>query len=351
MRGGERVLEDLCAMWPLAEIHTLFYEPHKISDLINSRAVHPSVLQRLPQTRRHYRMLLPLFPWAVRRMRVGDAELVLSVSHCAAKAIPVPPGVPHVCYCLSPARYLYDQADRYFGADGGPRAWLRNRLLDRLRRWDQATAANVTAFIGISQFIAARIERVYGRPAQVVYPSVDTDFYRPDPSIHREEFFLLVCAAVPYKKGDVAVEAFNRWGRRLIVVGRGPELERLRRMARAHIEFRPWVGRRELRDLYRRARGFVFIAEEDFGITPLEAQACGCPVVGYGGGGLVETIPDGVGGPHFAEQTAESLLGALEGYAPENFDASRIRGNAERFSPERFRESFLAALGRALSEG
>ncbi|MFP4379534.1 MAG: glycosyltransferase [Candidatus Sumerlaeia bacterium] len=344
MRGGEHVLEDLCDIWPTAHIHTLFYEPDRMSEKINAHPIHPSPLQKLPFTRRWYRHLLPLFPWAVDRMDLRGYDLVVSISHCAVKAAPVPESIPHLCYCLSPARYLYDQADRYFGNEKGPKAWLRKKLLDRMRRWDRETASRPTAFVGISHFISRRIERVYARKADVVYPAVNTDFYTPDPETERDDFFLIVCAATPYKKIDVAVEAFNKLGLRLKVVGKGPELARLQKMAGPTIELHQWLEEDELRQFYRRARGFVFVAEEDFGITPLEAQACGCPVIGYGSGGLAETIIDGKTGLHFSSQTPEALIEKLKQYRPEDFDSKDIRENAMRFSPDRFQQEFLQAL-------
>ena len=344
-RGGERVLEDLCALWPSADIYTLFYEPHRVSSTINCRRVFPSVLQRFPRTRRHYRHLLPLFPWAVRRMDLRGYDAVISISHCAAKAAPAPPGVPHICYCLTPARYFYDQAEAYFGSRSSPLRWPVQMALERLRKWDQATAQNVTHFLAISRHVADRIRRFYGRKADVIYPAVATDFFTlPSPGNRRRDFFLTVSTAVPYKRLDIAVKAFNGSGRPLLVVGRGPGLEDLRRMARPNITFRPWVGMRELRDLYQRARAFVFTAEEDFGIAPVEAQACGCPVIAFGRGGVSETVVHGETGLLFPEQSEASLLQALREFDSADFDPAAIRANAERFNPERFRAEFVQSL-------
>ena len=345
MRGGERVLEQLGEIWPLADVHTLFYEPQRVSHAINRHRILPSVLQRLPLTRRYYRYLLPLFPWAMRRMDLREYDLVVSVSHCAAKAAPVPAGIPHVCYCLTPARYLYDQAGAYFGEGRGPAAWIRDGILRRLREWDQETAVQVTHFLAISRFVAGRIEQVYQRKAEVVYPAVETHFFTPPPpGTPREDFYLTVSAAVPYKRLDVVVDAFGAWGKPLVVVGRGPDLAGLRRRARRNIEFLPWVGKRDLRDLYRRARAFVFSAEEDFGITPVEAQASGCPVLAFGKGGARETVREGVSGGFFAEQSVECLLDALSRFQPSSYDPAAIRANSERFACARFRREFIEAL-------
>ncbi|MBN1867630.1 glycosyltransferase [Candidatus Sumerlaeota bacterium] len=348
-RGGEKVLEELCALWPLADIHTLFYEPHLVSGAINRHAVHPSPLQRFPRSRRHYRSLLPLYPWAMRRMDLSGHDLVVSVSHCAAKSAPVPNGVPHICYCLTPARYLYDQSEAYLARVPAAARWLARKTIERLREWDQSTAFRVTHFIAISRFIAERIRHVYGLSSDVVYPPVDTDYFTPAPegTAPREEFFLTVSANTPNKRLDVAVAAFNRLGRPLVVVG--PRVDQLRRMARPNVTLRPWVGRNELRDLYRRARGFVFTSVEDFGITPVEAQACGCPVIAFGEGGATETVVPGRTGILFEEQSMYALIDALREYKPEDFDPVEIRRNAERFSTGRFRDDFLAATRNALS--
>lgn len=351
MRGGELVLEQLLPMWPLAEIHTLFYEPHRVSDRINGRAVYPSILQRLPGTRRGYRHLLPLFPWAMRRMDLSRYDMVISISHCAAKAAPVPEGVPHVCYCLTPARYLYDQADAYFGR--GPAGALKRALAGRMRRWDRDTAWGVWRFFSNSEYVARRIRRVYAREAVPIHSPIDTAFYTPPPPgvSPRADYYLTVCAAVPYKRVDLIVEAFNVLGKKLVFVGKGPELPRLRRMAGSNIEFRPWVGRRELRELYRHARAFVFAAEEDFGLTPIEAQACGCPAIALGKGGALETVVAGKTGLFFEEQSRAALIEAVRRFNPRDYDPRQARANAERFSPQLFRRHFVDALRKAVQAG
>ena len=409
MRGGERVLEEFSELWPLADIFTLFYEPHRVTTTINRHRIFPSVLQRIPFARKFYRHLLPLFPWAIGRMDLKGYDLVLSISHCAAKGVKAPAGAKHVCYCLTPARYLYDQQGAYFGDlpdsrnlpnRSNPIRVLRGFLLGRLRKWDQRTATNVDHFIAISHYVAERIKRHYGREAAVIYPPVDTDFFVPEPAEGsratqeiegscaaranreicapgnanlppgsailgsadlpicesassdpatsplppREDFYITVSAAVPYKKLDLTIKAFNETQLPLIVVGRGPDLPRLRRMAGPTITFMPWVGRSELRGLYQRARAFVFSAEEDFGLAPVEAQACGCPVIPYGKGGASETIIDGKTGLLFPEQTPESLIVALKSFNPTRYSPDDIRANAERFSTERFRRELLDYL-------
>jgi glycosyltransferase involved in cell wall biosynthesis len=310
MRGGERVLEEFSALWPLADIFTLFDEPHRITTTINRHRIFPSLLQRIPFARKIYRHLLPLFPCAIGQMKLDGYDLVLSISHCAAKGVKAPTGAKHVCYCLTPARYLYDQQSAYIGDSRNPVHLVQKMILRSLRKWDLRTAGNVDHFIAISEYVAGRIKRYYGREAKVIYPPVDTDFFVSpnlekssvaeranqeicDPRATREDFYITVSAAVPYKKLDITIEAFNETKLPLVVVGRGPDLPRLKRMAGPTIKFMPWVGREELRNLYQRARAFVFSAEEDFGLAPVEAQACGCPVIAYSKGGAGETIIDG----------------------------------------------------------
>jgi glycosyltransferase involved in cell wall biosynthesis len=353
MRGGEFVLEDLLDLWPLADVHTLFYRPELVSAKINGRAIHPSALWRLPGAARWHRQLLPLYPWAMRGMKLDGYDLVISVSSCAAKAAPVPAGTPHLCYCLSPARYFYDQYEHYFGRLRGPKGVLVRRAIERLIEWDRATAASVTRFVAISYFVAERIRRLYGREAEVVYPGVATEYFTPgEVGAVREDFFLTVCSAVPYKRLDLIVEAFNVLGWPLMVVTRGPELEALRRIARPNVRFDASnPGREVLRDLYRWARGFVFAAEEDFGIAPLEAQACGCPVIALGRGGTAETVVPGETGVLYEEQSAESLVGALRNFDPRGFDTARLRAHAERFSRERFAQEFAEVARETLRPG
>ncbi|HUT25480.1 MAG TPA: glycosyltransferase [Sumerlaeia bacterium] len=352
MRGGECVLEEILGLLPQADIHTLFYEPDRVSPTINCRRIAPSVLQGFPFSRRLHRHLLPLYPWAMRRMKLSEYDVVISISSCAAKAAPVPRGKPHVCYCLSPARYFYDQYDAYFGGLPWPLSWTTRRMVDRLIEWDQNTSWRVSHFIAISKFVAERIRNVYRREAEIIYPPVAIDFFTPPPrGTGREDFFLIVAEAVAYKRLDVVVDAFNRLGWPLVIVARGPQLKALQRAARDNVRF---VTRRltrpELRDLYQRAQGFIYCAEEDFGLTPVEAQACGCPVVAYGRGGVAETVIHERTGLLFEEQSKVSLIDALRDFVPGDFNPLVIRRNAERFGRDRFCREFLRAVSRAISE-
>jgi len=347
LRGGERVLDELLAVWPDADVHTLVHVPGATTPRIDARVRATSPLQRVPGSGRHWRKLLPLHPWAARRLRVDGYDLAISVHHAVAKAACIAPGTPHLCYCLTPMRYVWDQADAYLGR--GPRRLAAAPLVAGLRRFDRAHAgpAQVDRYVAISRAVADRVERHYGRRAAIVHPPVDTERFQPD-GRPPDDFYLLVSAFVPYKRDELALEAFARLGRRLVVVGDGPARAALARRAPRHVEFVGRVDGAELARLAARCRALVQPQEEDFGITAVEVQAAGRPVVTFGRGGALDTVvplagpPDAAAratGVWFDEQTAESLVRALhrfeaaEGY----FDAKAIRAHAERFSAPRFR--------------
>ncbi|HEX7091721.1 MAG TPA: glycosyltransferase [Longimicrobiales bacterium] len=354
MRGGERVLEELIGLWPDAEIFTLLHVPGSVSPVIESRPIHASFIGRLPGVARRYRSLLPLFPAAIERFDLRGFDLVVSSSHCVAKGVR-PPGAPHVCYCHTPMRYVWDLYDDYFGPG---RAALPVRLLMPavaawLRRWDRRTAARVDTFIANSAHVRERIRRCYGRDAIVVHPPVDVERFRP--AATREDFYLIVSALVPYKRVDLAIEAFNRLGRPLVIAGTGPELGRLRRIARPNIRFAGWLPDEEIADLYARCRAFIFPGIEDFGITAVEAQAAGAPVIAYGAGGALETVIGWDGrradatGVFFDEATPEALAAAVERADRAPFDPAALRASAERFSPHAFRQGMLDVVERLVS--
>jgi glycosyltransferase involved in cell wall biosynthesis len=349
MRGGEKVLEDLLEIFPDADLFTLFYEPDRISAAINQRPVQVSALQHLPFTRRHYRLLLPLFPWAIKRFDLAGYDLVLSSSHCAAKGVRAPEGVPHICYCYSPMRYLWDLYETYFG--GERRRSLSGLAMPlfkkRLRRWDVETAQRVDLFVAISQHIAEKIKRCYDREALVVYPPVDVERFRID-SIGPGDYFLVVSALTPYKMVDVAVRAFNQLAQggdwRLVIAGSGPEEARLRQLAGPQVELRGWVSDDELVGLYAGCRALIMPGPEDFGIAPLEAMASGRPVIALGQGGACETVVAGETGVLFDEPTVASLKNAIETFKPEVYNPSTLRDHAAKFGRERFRTELKAVI-------
>lgn len=349
MRGGEKVLEALCQMLPQAEIFTLFHFPENVSSLINEMKIHRSPLQRLLVSRSQYRYYLPLFPWAVRHFDLGGSDLILSISHCVAKGVRKPADSLHICYCLTPMRYIWKFYDIYFNHRAGLTPAVASLLRRKLQRWDFETAQQVDHFIAISQNVANRIKSYYKRPAQVIYPPVDTDFFTPAEDKEREDFYLIVSALVPYKRIDLAIQAFNKLGQKLLIAGVGSEQQRLRRMAGANIKFLGFVPDQHLRELYQKARALIFPGEEDFGLVSLEAQACGTPVIGYNGGGLVESVIAGETGVLFFPQSAEALEAAVKSFAEGQFDREKIRQQALRFSLPRFKHEFRSVLEQLIN--
>jgi glycosyltransferase involved in cell wall biosynthesis len=344
MRGGEKVLEGIAERFPGAEVFTLVHRRGSVSAVLEARPIHTSYVQRLPGVTRHYRKYLPLFPPAITRFDLSGFDLVISSSHCVAKGVRVPRGIPHVCYCHTPMRYIWNHFDAYFGPGRAP-WWVRAAMavtVERLRRWDVASCAGVDHFIANSRNVERRIARYYGRSADVLHPWVDHAFFTPGGE--PEEYFLIVTALVPYKRVEIAVDAFARSGAPLVIAGSGPEMARLSASAPPNVHFRGWVTDDTLRELYRGCRALIFPAEEDFGIVPLEAMACGRPVVAFRGGGALETVIDGVTGIFFDAQTPESLREAIGRLDAERFDSARIRAHARRFDREGFLDRFDAIV-------
>jgi glycosyltransferase involved in cell wall biosynthesis len=351
MRGGERMLETLCGLYPEADIFTLYHRRGSVSAAIEQHRIHTSFVQRLPMAAAYYRQYLPLFPFAIEQFDLDAYDLVISSSHCAAKAVIVPGRARHLCYCHSPMRYAWDQFDAYFGpARTGAIAsrWVYRPVLTWLARWDAATAARVHRFAANSAYVAGRIRRYYNRVATIVYPPVDTIFFHPagdSPGSH----FLIVSALVPYKRIELAMQACDRLGAALRIVGDGPERQRLEAQAGPNVTFLGRLSDDEVRSEYRRALAVLFPGEEDFGLVPVEAQACGTPVVALGCGGALETVIDGENGVLFAEPEVEALAAALERVARLRFDPAAIARTAGRFSRERYLEQMRAVIDETIA--
>ena len=337
MRGGERVLEVVCERFPDAELFTLVHVPGSVSPVIEQRLIHTSFIQSLPFVKRWYRAYLPLFPAAVERFRFDRFDKVLSLSHCCVKSIIHPAEVPHVCYCLTPMRYAWDQFDAYFGPEriGLVGSALMRPVMKRMARWDKETAGRVDRYVAISHYVAGRISRYYNREASVVYPPVDTAFFHPD-STRPERFALVVSALVPYKRIDLAIDACIRAGVPLKIVGDGPERAALERRGAGQADFLGHCPDADVRNLYRRAGVVLLPGEEDFGIVPLEAQACGRPVVALGRGGAIETVVANETGLLVNEPSAEAFADAIARALDTPFDSSVIRRHAEQFGRDRF---------------
>jgi glycosyltransferase involved in cell wall biosynthesis len=334
MRGGEKCVEALCEVFPHADVYALLQVPGTVSPTIEQALVRTSFVQHLPLAATQYRRYLPVFPLAVRQFDLRGYDLVISSNHCVAKGAHVHPNTLHICYCYTPMRYIWGQYEEYFGRG---RAGALTRMAMRafrepLRRWDRATAAHPHFFVAISENVRARIREIYQRESDVIYPPVDTSRFTL--STRDDGFFLIVSALVPYKAVDLAIDAFNRTGDRLVIVGEGPDGPRLRRLAGPTITFEGWQADENLRDYYARCRGVIFPGEEDFGIVPVEAMATGKPVLAYARGGALETVIDTESlktGTLFREQTVASLSDALAVFKKTEFEPVQLRRHALTF--------------------
>jgi glycosyltransferase involved in cell wall biosynthesis len=360
--GAERVLEQMLACYPDADLFSLVdFLPTGQRDFISNKPVTTSFIQRLPRARKKYRGYLPLMPLAIEQLDLSAYDLVLSSSHALAKGVLTGPDQLHISYVHSPIRYAWDLQHQYLreaGLQRGIRSWMAKAILHYIRLWDVRTANGVDAFVANSSFIARRIRKVYRRESRVIYPPVDVaDF----PLCRdKEDFYVTASRMVPYKKVDLIVEAFSAMpDKRLVVIGDGPDFAKVRAKAGPNVQLLGFAGVEVLRDHLQRARAFVFAAEEDFGISPLEAQACGTPVIALGRGGALETIvplldaeragsspaPTGV---FFYEQSAAAIVAAVERFeaAGAAITPEACRENALRFAPERFRAELTAFVER-----
>ena len=349
MRGGERVLEHFCRAFPRAPIAAIVGDPALVSPVISEHPLLLSPLARVPGSVRRYRSLLPLLPWAAGRTHIPpETRLLLTTSHCVAKGFRKPEGAKHLSVVFTPMRYAWTFYEEYFGTSRVKAAFVKP-LLARLRAWDRRTAEGVDRFVAISRHVARRIRDFYGRESSVVYPPVDLLRCTPGACPGEGGFDLIVSALVPYKKVDLAVRVYTRNNWPLRIVGAGGCEEALRRAAGPTVKFLGRLSDEEVTSLYRRCRLLVFPGEEDYGIVPLEAQACGRPVVAFGRGGALETVADGETGVFFAEQTEEALEDAVTRAAGTCWDPGAIRRHAERFGPEPFLEGMAREIREVLS--
>ncbi|MHC4789337.1 MAG: glycosyltransferase [Planctomycetota bacterium] len=359
MRGGEKVLEVLCDLLPQSDLYTLMHVPGRVSALIERRRVAASWLSRLPGVRHYYRYLLPLMPWTAARMQLSGYDLVLAVSHCVAHGVSVEPGVPLVCYCNTPMRYAWGMFDTYFPKTRrmDPRYWLLRGCAPLLRAWDRRASQRVTAYVANSRNVQERIRKCYGRESTVVYPPVETDYYRPvgGPA---GEFYLWIGALVPYKRIDLALDAFRLLDRPLVVIGDGQCLKWARRRAPSNVKVLGWQPDDVVRRHLSACRALIAPGEEDFGITALEAQACGRPVIAFGAGGALETVRDPAGegaggaptGVLFHEQTPGALAAAVRRFEEleAHFRPEDLRSHALHFSRRRCRAELAAYLSKVM---
>ena len=349
MRGGEKVLEALCEIFPDADIYTLLWNKGSVSKTIESHNIFTSFLQHMPFVNKKYRYYLPLMFPAIRSFHLNDYDLVISSSHCVAKGARVKPGTPHICYCYTPMRYIWDQYEEYFNPDrsGFIIKLAMNILRKQMQKWDVATAKGVGHFIAISTCVKERIQRIYGRDSQIIFPPVDVDNY---PDGFDGCYYLIVSALVPYKRVDLAIKAFNELGYPLKIIGSGPDVSRLKNMAAKNIHFEGWLSNEQIKASYSGCRAFIFPQEEDFGITAVEAQAAGKPVIAYKKGGALDTVIEGKSGVFFDNNDVKSLVDAIKHFESQTFESSEIRANSLKYSTKRFKDEIVEITNRCMSE-
>lgn len=340
MRGGERCLEAICELYTDSDVFTLVHFPGTVSQTIESHKIHTSYIQKLPGDLKRFRRYLPLFPNAIERFDLSKYDCILSFSHCIAKGVKVPSGIPHICYCHTPMRYAWHMRNEYLNGFSYLGKKLAGCMLNHLRNWDKKSSSGVTQFIANSKNVQNRIKQAYNRDSKVIYPPVDCNRF----TISNEDdgYYLIVSALVPYKRIDIAVEAFGATGRKLLIAGNGPELPRLKKMASANVSFVENVADEEVVKYMSKCTALIFPGEEDFGIVPLEAQACGKPVIAFGKGGALETViglnhnqagEANFTGIFFYEQNPKTLLKAVRLFEEQRgkIDAHKCRDNATKF--------------------
>lgn len=342
--GSEKCVGEFNRIYPSADIYTLvdWLDDERRKNLLNGKRTHTSFVQGLPFARKHFRHYMPLFPLAIEQFELGSYDLVLSSSHLVAKGVLTHHGQLHVCYCHTPVRYAWDMYHDYLRGgnlhNGSVKSWVSRYMLHRLRQWDVLSSYRVDHFIANSHYVRKRIRKIYRRDAKVIYPPVDVDRFRL--MTEKEDYYLAFSRLVPYKRMDLIVQAFANTRRRLLVVGNGREMEKLKSMATTNIEFLGFQPDENIAPLMQKAKALVFAALEDFGIIPVEAQACGTPVICLNQGGTAETVIHGKTGIHFPEQTVEAIRQAIDAFEnrQDQFDPEIISQLAQKFSINHFRQ-------------
>ncbi len=357
MRGGEKVLEAMAELFPAAPIYTLFYKRQKLSPFLQARKIHASFLQCLPGIEHYYRFLLPLFPLAVRLMNVSNYDLVISSSHCVAKAVKTRRKAVHICYCHTPMRYLWGFHESYFGNFSVLIRKLIEVFFYFLKKWDIQTSQKVDYFIANSNNTAQKIKKIYNRDSVVIHPPFDPVPAKSHAIKKPENYYLVVSALVQYKRIDLAIEAFNRLGKSLLIVGEGPLKEDLVKLVRSkEIRFEGWLDQKMLWERYANCKALIFPGEEDFGIVPLEAQSFGKPVIAFGRGGVTESVIPAnreprplteTSGLFFDDPTPEALIRCVEQSENLSFNETFICSHVQEFGKDHFQQkirNFLISI-------
>jgi len=337
VRGAERTFAEICKVWPQADVFTAVYDREGTEGWFTNRRVHTSFLQRLHPNSKTFRGLLPLYPYAIERLDLRGYDLVISSSSAWAHGVIVDDQATHVCYCYNPFRYAWNDRNHALSSRGLLSRMALGVILSRWRQWDWIAAQRVDRYVAISKTTQDRIKRYWGRDSDIVNPPVQTSRFNCAES---DDYYMVLSELMSHKRLDVAIEAFNRLGLPLIVVGDGPEWRTLKRAAKSNIVFKGRCHDDEVSQLLSRSKGLVVVAQEEFGIAAVEAQAAGKPVVAYGRGGVLETVVEGETGVFFSEQTPESLARCIAEFDPSSIDPNTCMANAERFSSQAFRSSF-----------
>lgn len=350
--GAEKVLESLTETFP-SDLYALVKNPKNLEGTpFESMKIKTSFIQKLPRAKRKYRSYLPLFPLAIEQFDLSHYDLVISSSHSTAKGVLTHADQMHICYCHTPMRYAWDLYQQYLresNLKSGPKGVLAKVFLHYLRMWDAHSSARVNVYVANSHYVARRIKKLYQKEASIIHPPVDLDYF--DLEENKEDFYLTASRMVPYKKIDLIVEAFSLMpDKKLVVIGDGPEMEKIKKKAKKNIEILGFQNDETLRSYLQKAKGFIFAALEDFGILPVEAQACGTPVIAFGKGGALETVVDNQTGLFFPEQTVASLIDVVGEFERKGFDPRVIRSHAETFRKEVFKDKFQALVREKYEE-
>lgn len=350
MRGGEKVLEVLCELFPDATLFTLVHNKGSVSPAIENLKIQTSIIQHLPKSVSRYQYYLPLMPFAIERFDMRDYDVIISSSHAVAKGVKVRKNAIHICYCHTPMRYIWDQYENYFGKtqSGLATRTAMNLVRRYLQKWDVKSSSRVNYFIANSKNVQERILRIYNRKSDVIYPPVETSRFKV--SQNDGEYFLIVSALVPYKRIDIAADAFNEIGERLVIVGVGSELDKLKKSAKPNIEFHGWASDEKLAVYYANCKALIFPGEEDFGIVPLEAMASGRPVIAFAKGGALETVVENQTGIFFKDQNKESLVDAVKRFDIKKFNPNDIQLHALKFDRKIFKEKLKTYIESLVDE-
>lgn len=348
--GAERVLQVLCSTFPDAPIYTLFYDAEATGGVFEDREIRTSFLQKVPFIKKYHRFFPIFMPLAIERFDFSDFDVVLSISASFAKGIITKPGTKHICYCLTPPRFLWDDSQKFVEEFNYPRLikWILPPLITYLRLWDREASFRVDEFLAISNFVKDRVKKYYLRDSDVVYSPVNVSKFYISNEV--SDYYFMVGRLVSYKRFDLAIKAFNKLGWPLKIAGIGPEMKKLQKMANKNIEFLGLISDDKLAELYSHSRAFIFPQEEDFGITPLESMASGRPVIAYRGGGAVETIKEGETGVFFDDQSIDSLISAVKKSKHLNFDPEKCRKQADKFDTPIFQANMLNSINKLNSQ-